>query len=304
MNDPATVLTTIDISIIIVTYNSEQEIVPCLNSLANQQGDLTCEIIIIDNASGDRTVQAIQSAIQSLPFVHVIYNASNIGFTRAVNQGLEHADGEFLLLLNPDIVMPPHALFTLLTRLKQHPTAGAVAPQFLNSDGETIQPSCRRFPRLRDVWYHILGLPWLLPGSREFNGWKMGDFDHTSDRCVQQPQGAFLLISREVFEQVGLLDEMFPMFFSDVDLCRRIADHGWDILFLSSVAVIHHKGHSIVKRKLPLIWSSHYSFFRYFWKYNRSLFSRIGTIITGGLLVVLGMFRSGIYMIRRGRKSV
>ena len=142
---------------------------------------------------------------------------------------------------------------------------GIVAPQFLNADG-SIQPSCRRFPRHRDIVFHALGLNYLFPYSKLYNYWKMGDFDHQSQRFVDQPQGAFLLTHRRAFEDVGLLDENFPMFFSDVDWCRRFINKGWKITFTPEVKIIHHKGSSVYnnRNRISLIWSSHISFYLYF----------------------------------------
>ncbi|RMF58121.1 MAG: glycosyltransferase family 2 protein, partial [Calditrichaeota bacterium] len=189
------------------------------------------------------------------------------GFTRALNQGLARSRGEYILVLNPDTVLQPGCLTVLLGVLAERERVGVVAPQLLNPDG-TVQPSCRRFPRYRDVLFEASGLSRAFSGSRVFNGWKMGDFDHTTGRGVDQPQGACLLFHRSVLTKVGLWDEGFPMFFSDVDWCRRVKHQGYEIWFEPTARVVHLQGRSIFQHRPRMIWSSHCSFYRYFKKYD------------------------------------
>ena len=129
-----------------------------------------------------------------------------------------------MLFLNPDTILPPNCLTALLPALYADPGTGVVAPQlrFPPASSGFIQPSCRRFPTYWDLFCAFTGLTMLFPRSRFFNGWKMGDFDHRSPREVDQPQGACLLARPEVATQLGAWDERFPLFFSDVDWCRRV----------------------------------------------------------------------------------
>lgn len=286
------------ISIIIVTFNHESEIATCLHSLNNSSDDLTKQIIVIDNNSQDETIHVLESFASSFTEFRVIRNEKNLGFTRAVNQGLKIADGDFFLLLNPDTLIPRNTISRLIEYLEATPQAGAVSPQFRNPDG-TIQPSCRRFPRRRDVIYNALGLSALFPHSREFNYWKMGDFDHKTFSKVEQPQGAFLLIKQEVFSKVGFLDEQFPMFFSDVDICHRIIDSGREIHFIPDVHIIHSKGSSIYNNRSKLIFTSHISFYRYFQKYYQGPFNQMANLAIGILLFKLGIFRFLFHSVKR-----
>ena len=182
-----------------------------------------------------------------------------------------------------------------LEQLKKNDNFGIIAPQFLNSDG-SIQPSCRRFPKHRDLLYTSLGLATILKKSPQFNHWKMGDFDHNSARFVDQPQGAFLLTQQKAVQQVGLLDELFPMFFSDVDWCRRFTEKGWKIFFYPNVQIVHHKGTSIYKNRLKMIWSSHQSFYRYFKKYYPGCRWRLVNFFTKIYLMLLAIIRSLVYL--------
>lgn len=170
---------------------------------------------------------------------------------------------------------------------------GVVAPQLRNPDG-SLQPSCRRFPRRRDVTYECLGLNLLFPKSRLFNSWKMGDFDHLSQRRVEQPQGAFLLTTREVMNSVGLWDETYPMFFSDVEWCHRVKNAGLDIIFEPGARVMHQKGVSIYKRRAAMIWTSHISFYRYLKKYRAHGLGFIVNGLFGVFMVILALVRIGL----------
>jgi GT2 family glycosyltransferase len=172
-----------------------------------------------------------------------------------------------------------------------HKSCGIVSPQFLDLDG-SIQPSCRRFPRHRDLLFLALGFDKLFSKSKIFNYWKMGDFDFRSQQKVDQPQGAFLLTHRTALEQVGLLDEQFPMFFSDVDWCRRFIAKGWEIFFSPETQIIHDKGTSIYRNRLRMIWSSHRSFYDYFVKYYPGKGWKIVNGLTAGLLLFMALLRS------------
>jgi hypothetical protein len=287
-----------DLSIIIVTYNHESEIKNCLLTLKNAIASFHAEIFIVDNHSTDTTVAVIKNLQANFDKKHdwsIIGNETNIGFTKAVNQGLAGSQGKFVLLLNPDTELPVGIFQPLIQIFERNNDVGIVSPQFHNPDG-TIQQSCRRFPRHRDVIYNALGLNCLFCNSKEFNYWKMGDFDHQTKKEVEQPQGAFLLARREAVVQVGFLDERFPMFFSDVDWCRRFIEKGWKILFIPGVQIIHHKGTSIYKNRLKMIWSSHRSFYHYFTKYYRGAFWSLINFITGIVLILLATLRSIFYL--------
>lgn len=289
----------IKLSIIIVTYNHQHEIEQCLGSLNRALIHFRAEVFLIDNHSADHTVVVAQKLLSDFDEKHrcwMICNDSNRGFTQAVNQGLAQSQADYVLILNPDTVLPPNIFSVLLQTMEDDSRIGIVAPQFRNPDG-TIQPSCRRFPRRRDVIYHALGLQWLFNNSREFNSWKMGDFDHQSQREVDQPQGAFLLARKTAIDQVGLLDERFPMFFSDVDWCRRFIDHGWKILFVPSVQIMHFKGTSIYRNRLKMIWSSHRSFYDYFQKYQPGSLQAILNLMIGEILIGLALVRSIFYLL-------
>lgn len=280
----------VQLSVIIVTYNSAEDIETCLSSLKNATQQISTQIIVIDNDSHDETRNIVQRIAAWFKNLQFISNNENRGFTKSVNQGLRISNGEYILLLNPDTVLPENIFTTLFPLFNTDPNIAMVSPQFRNADG-SIQPSCRRFPRHRDVLFHFLGLHLIFPHSEFYNGWKMGDFDHRRELFVDQPQGAFLLVKSDAFRQIGLLDESFPMFFSDVDWCQRFINNGRKILFTPKTSIIHHKGRSIYKNRIPLIWESHKSFIRYFRKYYQGEFINQ---ITAGVLIITAGLRIGL----------
>jgi len=276
----------IDLSIVIVTFNNSGVIRQCLRTLSTAVGDLAAELFVIDNNSSDDTPDILQDSNtwKHLPFHRVerIYNKKNLGYTKGVNQGLEKCRGQFVLMLNPDIIFVGDPFPILLNQLHLE-NVGVVSPQFRYPDG-AIQPSCRRFPTKQDVIFELLGLSKIFR-TPVFNKWRMADFDHQHSRDVQQPQGAFLLARRDLLQDVGLLDERFPMFFSDVDWCRRVIDNGRRIRFCAETFVYHHKGASVQQKRAEMIVSSHQSFVGYFTKYDRSFGEKFLTRVIHLLLL-------------------
>ncbi len=294
------------ITIIIVTFQNAEHIAACLQSLIEAEPVRRVFLFLIDNASTDGTNEIIRHAILNLPkmrfHAEFIANAENFGFTRAVNQGMARhravcADrGGPVLFLNPDTILPPRSLAALLEKLYATPGAGVIAPQLVHEDGR-IQTSCRRFPTQWDLFCELSGLSRLRPSSPRFNRWKMGDFDHRTAMEVDQPQGACLLARPEVVAQICPWDERFPIFFSDVDWCKRVREHGWKIRFEPSVQIIHVRGASVRQVRASAIWSSHVSFWQYLWKHENSWWEKSLNMILGPLLLVAAGARMVSYFI-------
>jgi len=276
------------ISVVVVTYHNLAEMGVCLDALAASLQPFESQLFIIDNASNDGTPQWLRSSHTHLKTrfdeVHLLFNPVNAGFTAAVNQGLRQCSGDLILLLNPDVIVQADTLTTLADALHAQPEAGVVAPQ-LRYPGGAIQPSCRRFPRKRDVLWEVSGLA-LLGARLHRSDWKMSDFDHRHSRFVDQPQGAFLLMRRQVLQRVGLLDDSYFMFFSDVDWCERVHVAGWKIWFCARTFVYHHKGASVTRRKPGMLVTSHRSFADYFASRDRTALEKLGTKIVKFILIM------------------
>lgn len=279
------------LSIIIVTWNSEKEIEKCIDSITEKTGGrIKYEIIITDNNSSDETREIILKKSADFPgIIKLIRNDENRGFTEACNLGIKSSEHQNILLLNPDTIVKESCFEILLRKLYEKEIYGAAAPQLLNEDG-SIQNSCRNFPGYFDMLCELTLLSRLFAGSRKFNHWKMGDFMHNKDREVSQPMGAALLIKKTALKDNVLLDENMKMFFSDVDICKRIYDNGYKIIFIPDAKIIHGKGISIYKDRVRMmkLWNedclgyfrkNNYSFILYSWLSLSLKFSLIFRII-------------------------
>ena len=241
------------LSIVIVTWNSDDEIGNCLNSIFIEEKS-DHEIIVVDNSSTDKTREILEGYGDRIT---VILNSTNTGYTKACNQGMEAASGEFVLLLNPDTLIVADALEKLVSFLDRHKKAGAVAPQLLNED-MSIQNSVRTLPTYWDMFCEMSLLSAVMPKSPLFSRWKMRYFDHDSMREVEQPMAAALLIRKSTLDAIGNMDERYQMFFNDVDLCKKILDNGEKIIFYPDARIVHAKGKSVYKdhKRMIKIWNT------------------------------------------------
>ena len=217
-------------------------------------------------------------------------NEKNEGFTKAVNQGIEIAGGAYIFILNPDTQLTEGSVGRLMKKISSDNTIGLVAPQLCFPNGG-VQYSCRRFPTFWNVLTEMTRLSQIFHRSKLLNGWKMGDFDHKMERDVDQPAGAALMVKKDLLNGLGGLDERFPMFFSDVDLCKRIKDMGKKIVFCPDAVIIHKGGSTVLGRRPALIASSHLSLIRYFLKHHRGIMDVIPNLLITFLLLIGIPFR-------------
>lgn len=240
------------LSVVIVTWNSDAEIGDCINSIIHNNTNIPIEIIVVDNASQDKTRSLLKNFSVQTDFVKIILNDDNKGYTLANNQGIKIAKGEFVLLLNPDTKITEGALERMIEFLLVTSNAGAIAPQLLNED-YTIQKSCRTFPTYWDMFCELFLLSKIFPMSNIFARWKMNYFNHNELAEVQQPMAAALMIKKNVMDKVNGFDERYKMFFNDVDLCKSIVDAGYKIYFYPDSKVFHIKGASIYKDRKNML---------------------------------------------------
>jgi GT2 family glycosyltransferase len=260
-----------NLSIVIVTWDSEEFIRNCLDSIFLSQGNFTSEVIVVDNGSSDETAKIVE---QFYPQVNLIQNKKNLGYAKANNQGMEKAKGEHILLLNPDTQVLEDALSLMSEFMEENPKIGALGPKLLNPD-KSVQASCREFPTFSTLIWEFSGLSRLFPRSRVFGRWRMGYFNFDTQRETDQPMGSCLMLRRATLEDVGAFDENFVMFFNDVDLCFRIKKGGWKIYFYPEAKVIHYKGASTRKVRAKMIWLSHLAFYKFFKKHKTGLANRL-----------------------------
>ncbi|MGI5816752.1 MAG: glycosyltransferase family 2 protein [Armatimonadota bacterium] len=253
------------LSIVIVSWNTRDYLDACLRSIDHAPDVVTREVIVVDNASADGTAEMVA---RRYPDVTLIANDDNRGYAAANNQGIALARGEHLLLLNPDIVVHEGALDTLARFLQSHPQAGAVAPRLILPDG-SVQASCRSFPTPDVVLYEALGLSRLFPRSRRFGKYRMTWWNYDDERTVDQPMASAITVRGEALKEMGVMDEQFPIFFNDVDLCKRLWDAGWEVWFTPEASMDHVGGASTGQVRRRMLRESHRSFLRFYRKHYR-----------------------------------
>jgi GT2 family glycosyltransferase len=232
----------LELSIIVVTWNSERWIERCLSAIGPACGGLTYEIIVHDNASTDSTLARVDESV-----AQVLRSASNIGFASATNRSLAASRGRFVFLLNPDCELAPGSLSRLVDYLEKHPDVAAVAP-LLDDDGGGSQREfqLRRLPTLNALVCEALLIDKILPGNRATARYRYRDLDVSTPRRVEQPAAAALLIRRDVFDQIGPFDEQFaPAWFEDVDFCQRLARSGMPVVVVPDARARHAGGASL-----------------------------------------------------------
>ncbi len=228
------------VSVVIVTYNVSDLVIQCLQSVILSEVTFGLEIIVID-AGTDGSADRIRSRY---PGITVIEAPENPGFATASNLGLRRSRGNFLLLLNPDTIIPPNALSLAVAGLEANPGHGIVGPKLVRADG-TLDLSARRsFPTPRIALYHFLGLPRRFPEVREFGAYNLTYLDPDKPAIVDAVAGSFMMVRREALEIAGLFDESFWMYGEDLDLCLRIGKAGWKARYVPSIVVTHLKGQS------------------------------------------------------------
>ena len=223
------------VTIIIVSYHSREVLPACLDSVraAGQ-----APVVVVDNASGDGTPAMVQ---ERFPEVTLMANPQNLGFAAACNQGARAAPTEYLLFLNPDTRLLPDSLTQPLEFLQdpRHQSTGIVGIQLLDDHGR-ISRSCARFPTPGRFYARSLGLDRLLP--RWFPSYRMTDWDHSRSQPVDHVIGAFYLVRRKVFEQLGGFDERFFVYLEDLDLSFRAHQAGWPCYYLAEAQAYHAGG--------------------------------------------------------------
>ena len=237
-----------DLSVLIVSWNTQGALRRCLAAPGLR---VAREILVIDNASQDDSAAMVR---EEFPTSRLIANETNRNYAAASNQGLELAQGERVLLLNPDAIVPEGALETLVACLEAHPAAVGVAPLLVSPDG-TPERSLRGFPTPLALVGEITGLARLFPSS-SLGRYRPRALPTTACR-VEQPMASCLLLRTAAVRAIGGFDERFPLFFNDVDLCYRLIEAGGEIWFEPAVRVEHESGASTKQIRATAIRASH-----------------------------------------------
>lgn len=254
------------LSVAIVNWNTRDLLLDALASIYTAPPAFAFEVIVVDNASADASAASVATRY---PQVELIANADNKGYAEGNNQAIERAQGAYVLLLNPDVLLPPGGLERAVAFMEQHPDAGALGVRQVHPDGK-LQPSVRGFPTPLSIVWELLLVSRLLPQSHFFGAYRMTWFDYAHIAEVDQPMGTFLLIRRKAIEEVGLLDLAFPIFFNEVDWCLRCKRAGWKIFFTPEVEIVHYGGASTIQVGAAMAWESRRGLLRFYAKHYRA----------------------------------
>jgi len=243
------------VTAVIVNYNSAPDIFECLDSL--RASDHPVDLVVVDNASTDGSVDELAA----LDDVRLVRSARNAGFSGGVNLGVRTANPDgAILLVNPDASLAPDAVSRLVATLEDHPRAAAVGPLVLNPDG-TVQPSKRRFPTwLQAALHATVGVFW--PGNPGTRAYVCADLPEDRPSPVGWLSASVVLLRAGAFRDVGMFDERFFFYVEDLDLCRRFADAGWELWFEPRAEAVHAWGGS-TRKPTKQLWQHHTNLFRY-----------------------------------------
>ncbi len=262
-----------DLSIIIVSWNTRDLLAQCLTSIFAYPPECIFDVWVVDNASGDDSAKMV---VKNFPHVQLIENSENMGFARANNQAINASRGEAVLLLNPDTEVHPGALDALLHFLQTHPEAGVVGPKTVNPD-YSLQPSCYPAPTLAREFWRLLHLDALTP----YGVYRMDTWNTSQPRAVDSVLGACLLVKRAALNEIGVLDENYFMYSEEIDLCYRIQRAGKKLFWVPDAVIVHYGGQSTqqvaTKMFLQLYKSKLYFFRKHYgviavWLYKLILF--------------------------------
>lgn len=226
----------IDISVVIVNWNTKALLLDCVASLLQTTRKAEIEIIVVDNASTDGSIDALRIAF---PQVQSITNPENYGFAKANNIGIKKAQGRYICLVNSDVKALEGVLDNMLAHMEIHPGVGAISPKTYGGNTQ-VQKNCREFPTLRNLICEEFFLNRLFHTIPFFRGRDMVRSDYDALMLIQVLSGCFLMVRREVIEQVGMLDERFFIYSEDVDWCKRIHDAGWKLVHYPNAEAIHY----------------------------------------------------------------
>ncbi|MFA6524678.1 MAG: glycosyltransferase family 2 protein [Patescibacteria group bacterium] len=233
----------VDLSIVIVTWNSEKDISDCLTSIEKAKQNLNIEVFVVDNNSKDNTTKVITDSYTD---INLIRNTANKGFAKANNQAIKISRGGYVLLLNPDTKVNENTLIDSIAYMRNYEKAGILGCAIHNPDG-TMQYSVRKFPSLLSQILVLCKLHNFFPNLKPIKKYFALDFDYTKEQKVDQVMGAYMFLRRSCIEQIGMLDEHFWIWFEDVDYCRRAKSAGWEVIYSPTFSIIHNQSQSFAR---------------------------------------------------------
>ncbi len=238
------------LSVIIVNYNVEYFLEQCLHAVRRAMKGVAGEVIVVDNNSIDGSNLMVKN---KFPEVKLMENTENLGFSKANNQGIRVAQGEYVLLLNPDTVVEDDTFIKIIGFMDEHPEAGALGVKMVDGSGKFLPESKRGLPTPAAAFYKMFGISKVFPRSKVFSKYHLGYLDENETHEVDILSGAFMLLRKKVLDEIGLLDETFFMYGEDIDLSYRVIKAGYKNFYYPETRIIHYKGESTKKSSVNYV---------------------------------------------------
>lgn len=271
-----------DVSIIIVNWNTKKLLKDCLRSIYEQTHNIGFEVIVVDNCSSDGSTEMVRA---EFPKVILMGNKENRGFAAANNQAIAITRGRYILLLNSDTVILDKAIEKTVSFADAHPEAAASGCRVLNPDS-SVQTTCFMFPSILNMLLSSTYLYKLFPGSKFFGREQMTWWDRNDVREVDVVTGCFILVRREAIEQVGILDERFFMYGEETDWCYRMKKNGWKIMFTPVGQIIHFGGQSASKTPVSMTIQLKLSILKFIKKHYRWPLPSFARLLTALFFII------------------
>ncbi|MEQ8909224.1 MAG: glycosyltransferase [Vicingaceae bacterium] len=285
------------LSVVIVNYNVQYFLENCLISVFKAAKGIELEVFVVDNNSVDGSVKMVK---EKFPAVKLIENKENLGFSKANNQAIKKAGGQFILLLNPDTVVEEDTFKCCLNFFEEHEDAGGLGVKMLDGKGTFLPESKRGLPTPAVAFYKIFGLSQLFPKSKKFGQYHLGYLSKNQNHAVEVLSGAFMMIRKEVLDQIGLLDENFFMYGEDIDLSYRITQANYKNYYLSDTSIIHYKGESTKKSSINYV----FVFYRAMAIFAKKHFSDKNAKLFSTFINIAIYLRAGIAVLTRTAKHI
>ncbi len=285
------------LSVVIVNYNVRYFLEQCLYAAKKACSSIEAEIFVVDNNSVDGSCQLVR---EKLPDIRLIENYDNKGFSKANNQAIRLAKGDYILLLNPDTIVEEDSLMKCLHFMDEHPEAGGLGVKMIDGKGRFLPESKRGLPTPLVAFYKIFGLSSLFSHSKRFARYYLGHLDKDQTHEVDVLAGAFMMLRRSVLNEIGLLDETFFMYGEDIDLSYRISQAGFKNYYFSGTTIIHYKGESTKKGSINYVKVFHQAMIIF----ARKHFSKGRADIFAMLINLAIYFRAFLAVLSRMTKAV
>lgn len=285
------------LTIVIVNYNVQYFLEQCLLSVEKAVQGLEAEVYVVDNNSVDGSVAMVAA---KFPWTRLVANKENTGFSKANNQAMRVAKGEYILLLNPDTVVEEDTFHKVVRFMDEHPEAGALGVKMMDGKGNFLPESKRGLPTPEVSFYKIFGLSKIFPKSKKFNRYHLGYLDNNEVHEIEILSGAFMLMRKEALDKVGLLDEAFFMYGEDIDLSWRIIQGGYKNYYFPETRIIHYKGESTKKGSLNYV----FVFYNAMVIFAKKHFSEKNAKLFSFFINLAIWLRAGVAVLNRFVKSI